>query len=163
MMREFELKYGCNPNQKPARIYMNDGSELPVAILNGRHGLVLPGCREGGFVSETQLKELVTSYNNQLSCMVNGGLQRRWWGKTKAHKAILESSGTLPPYREVNIRCHDFRHTYCTMLYEAGIDLKTAQRWMGHADEKMILHIYAHLTDKQEKKSVEKLKAFMAK
>ena len=40
MMREFELKYGCNPNQKPARIYMNDGSELPVAILNGRPGYI---------------------------------------------------------------------------------------------------------------------------
>ncbi len=49
------------------------------------------------------------------------------------------------------------------MLYEAGIDLKTAQRWMGHADEKMILRIYAHLTERQEQKGVEKLKAFMAR
>ena len=30
-MKEFELKYGCNPNQKPAKIYMKDGSELPIA------------------------------------------------------------------------------------------------------------------------------------
>ena len=35
-MKEFELKYGCNPNQKPARIYMSDGSELPIKILSGR-------------------------------------------------------------------------------------------------------------------------------
>ena len=35
-MKEFELKYGCNPNQKPAKIYMADGSELPITILNGR-------------------------------------------------------------------------------------------------------------------------------
>ena len=35
-MKEFELKYGCNPNQKPAKIYMADGSELPVKILSGR-------------------------------------------------------------------------------------------------------------------------------
>ena len=47
------------------------------------------------------------------------------------------------------------------MLYEAGIDLKTTQRWMGHADEQMILHVYAHLTDKQEQKSVERLKAYV--
>lgn len=33
-MKEFELKYGCNPNQKPAKIYMADGSELPVKILS---------------------------------------------------------------------------------------------------------------------------------
>ena len=39
-MKEFELKYGCNPNQKPARIYMADGSELPVEILNGRPGYI---------------------------------------------------------------------------------------------------------------------------
>ena len=39
-MKEFELKYGCNPNQKPARIYMADGSELPIRILCGRPGYI---------------------------------------------------------------------------------------------------------------------------
>ena len=39
-MNEFELKYGCNPNQKPARIYMADGSDLPITILNGRPGYI---------------------------------------------------------------------------------------------------------------------------
>ena len=39
-MQEFELKYGCNPNQKPAKIYMADGSELPIQILNGRPGYI---------------------------------------------------------------------------------------------------------------------------
>ena len=39
-MKEFELKYGCNPNQKPSKIYMQDGSELPIQILNGRPGYI---------------------------------------------------------------------------------------------------------------------------
>ncbi len=39
-MNEFSLKYGCNPNQKPARIYMEDGGELPVEILCGRPGYI---------------------------------------------------------------------------------------------------------------------------
>ena len=39
-MKEFALKYGCNPNQKPSRIYMADGTELPVEILNGRPGYI---------------------------------------------------------------------------------------------------------------------------
>ena len=39
-MKQFELKYGCNPNQKPASIYMPDGSELPVTVLNGRPGYI---------------------------------------------------------------------------------------------------------------------------
>ena len=39
-MNELELKYGCNPNQKPSRIYMKDGSELPVTVLNGKPGYI---------------------------------------------------------------------------------------------------------------------------
>ncbi len=39
-MNEMELKYGCNPNQKPSRIYMEDGSELPVTVLNGKPGYI---------------------------------------------------------------------------------------------------------------------------
>ena len=39
-MTQFELKYGCNPNQKPANLHMHDGSELPFTILNGRPGYI---------------------------------------------------------------------------------------------------------------------------
>ena len=39
-MKEFELKYGCNPNQKPAKIFMHDGSELPIEVLGGRPGYI---------------------------------------------------------------------------------------------------------------------------
>ena len=39
-MNELQLKYGCNPNQKPSRIYMTDGSELPIKVLSGRPGYI---------------------------------------------------------------------------------------------------------------------------
>jgi len=39
-MKELELKYGCNPNQKPSRIFMDDGSELPIKVLSGRPGYI---------------------------------------------------------------------------------------------------------------------------
>lgn len=39
-MNEYELKYGCNPNQKPSKIYMEGGSELPIKVLNGRPGYI---------------------------------------------------------------------------------------------------------------------------
>ncbi len=39
-MKEFELKYGCNPNQKPAKIYMSNGEDLPIEILSGRPGYI---------------------------------------------------------------------------------------------------------------------------
>ena len=39
-MKELQLKYGCNPNQKPSRIYMNDGSDLPIKVLSGKPGYI---------------------------------------------------------------------------------------------------------------------------
>ena len=39
-MKEYELKYGCNPNQKPAKIFMEDGKDIPLEILNGRPGYI---------------------------------------------------------------------------------------------------------------------------
>ena len=39
-MNEIQLKYGCNPNQKPARVFMKDGSDLPFEVLNGKPGYI---------------------------------------------------------------------------------------------------------------------------
>ena len=39
-MKELQLKYGCNPNQKPSRIYVADGSDLPIQVLNGKPGYI---------------------------------------------------------------------------------------------------------------------------
>ena len=39
-MNEIQLKYGCNPNQKPSRIFMEDGGDLPVTVLNGKPGYI---------------------------------------------------------------------------------------------------------------------------
>lgn len=39
-MKEFELKYGCNPNQKPSRIFMQDGSDLPITVVSGKPGYI---------------------------------------------------------------------------------------------------------------------------
>ena len=39
-MKELELKYGCNPNQKPSKIFVNDGRELPITVLNGKPGYI---------------------------------------------------------------------------------------------------------------------------
>lgn len=52
---------------------------------------------------------------------------------------------------------HQLRHSYQTMLFDAGIDIKTAQRWLGHADIKTTLDIYTHLSETRLTKSTEKL------
>ena len=62
----------------------------------------------------------------------------------------------------VRIRCHDFRHTYCTMLRDAGIDMKTAMLWLGHADEKMILRIYDHVRETRTRAAVAQLEKHLS-
>jgi integrase len=61
----------------------------------------------------------------------------------------------------VNIRAHDLRHTYCTMLRDAGVDMHQAMIWMGHADEKMILHIYDHVTDNRTQSSINQVESML--
>jgi phosphoribosylaminoimidazolecarboxamide formyltransferase/IMP cyclohydrolase len=55
-VKELALKYGCNPNQKPARVYMEDGSDLPVTVLNGRPGYINLLDALNGFQLVTELK-----------------------------------------------------------------------------------------------------------
>ena len=54
-MQELELKYGCNPNQKPARIFMEGGQDLPITVLSGRPGYINFMDALNGSVSYTHL------------------------------------------------------------------------------------------------------------
>lgn len=65
--------------------------------------------------------------------------------------------------KKVAIRQHDCRHTFATMLYDADVDIKTAVKWMGHANEEMIMRIYAHLTTKKEESAIEKVENALTK
>lgn len=122
-----------------------------AAVLRDRHGLLLPSA-DGTLCTEQAFSRAWESYNNALSRAANGGVQKRWYGRTRAHRAQLageDPDSALPPWREISLRCHDFRHTYCTNLCDAGVDLHVAIQWLGHADEKMILQIYDHVTPRR--------------
>jgi len=58
---------------------------------------------------------------------------------------------------------HCLRHTYCTMLYEAGVDVVTAQHLMGHSDIKTTLGIYTHLSQEKAERDISKLNEFLKK
>lgn len=63
----------------------------------------------------------------------------------------------------VSIRPHDLRHTYCArFLRDAGVDMKQAMIWMGHADEKMILRIYDHAGEKRARDSVAQIERMLS-
>ena len=68
------------------------------------------------------------------------------------------ASGTRPNNKKVVIprfTAQMLRHTYATLLYDAGVDVKTAQRYLGHANLELTLKVYTHLTKYKEGKSME--------
>lgn len=62
---------------------------------------------------------------------------------------------------QFSCRMHDLRHTFATMLYDAGVDVKAAQYYLGHSDLKMTLALYTHLSDEREKKERANLVGFL--
>jgi integrase len=72
-------------------------------------------------------------------------------------------SPTKIPMRITPFTPHELRHTFCTIMYEAGIDALTAKEQLGHADIKTTLSIYTHLSSQHKENDVKKLDAFLEK
>lgn len=62
---------------------------------------------------------------------------------------------------ETRFGMHQLRHTFCTMLYNAGVDIKTAQNVLGHSNVSITLSVYTHLEEKTKKVSIEKLNGYI--
>ena len=75
------------------------------------------------------------------------GCHKRWYGKTREHKALLAEEKELPPWISFTVTPYDLRHSFCTWCRDHGVELNTCIRWMGHADAKMILKIYDSVSD----------------
>lgn len=118
--------------------------------LRGLHGLLMPDAN-GAIMSEAAFRRGWNSYITALETAANG-VTKRWYGKRKE-----DCGKKLPPWKSVSIRPHDLRHSFCTMLYDYNVDLKTAMKWMGHADQAMTMRIYTHLTEEKEKKAFSSL------
>lgn len=61
-----------------------------------------------------------------------------------------------------SFRCHDLRHTFCTLMYDHGVDVQTAAYLMGHSDVTVTMKIYTHLSEERKKKSNAALLDFFA-
>ena len=128
------------------------------AALQGRKGLLITSAH-GQPVTKTTWRVVWRSYVASMETAING-VDRRWYGRTKAHKAIIAAGGTLPPWVSFTVTPYDLRHSFATMCrsMHPPIELHTVIRWMGHADARMILQVYDSVTDERETQEAERLK-----
>lgn len=106
-------------------------------------------------------------------CPSAEGLMMTKTAFTKAWKSYLrylnisagghDASRSRPKLSVIdNITPHMFRHTYSTILYNAGVDLKSAQKFLGHADINVTLKIYTHLSEQKENEAIATLNKHLA-
>lgn len=145
----------------PLRPYFYDAEGNPLR----RVGYVVPSA-SGALCSQSAWKRAWESYITALETALNG-VEKRWYHRTHEWKtahpeewAAYENLKRRKPkdaeayrlmgWREVTIRPHDLRHSFCEWCITLGVGPKTVMNWMGHSDERMIMKIYDHVTAKRE-------------
>lgn len=107
---------------------------------------------KGGMMTEDSWKRLYQSYMTDMNIQYGfGGNAPNKFSPIKLPMVIA----TFTP--------HELRHTFCTIMFEAGVDAMTAKEQMGHSDIQTTLSIYTHLLAKHKDTQVEKIDAFLAK
>lgn len=110
--------------------------------------------QNGGALTLISVDRAWESFITLLSDLQNG-FTKRWPKK--------DEEGNALPYVRSDIRTHDLRHTAATMLFDADVDVKTAQKILGHSNVSITLGIYAHLTEQKRALSEEKAFAYYEK
>ena len=157
--RENGQKYAFSAKGKTERANRQVPLLPPLkSALAGRHGYLVTSAH-GERITRTTWRVLWNSYRTCMETAING-LDRRWYGRTKEHKAILAAGGTLPPWVPFTVTPYDLRHSFATMCrsMKPPIELHTVIAWMGHADAKLILSVYDSVTDDRDKSEAERLK-----
>jgi len=128
------------------------------AVLEGRHGYLVTSAH-GERITHTTWNVLWNSYVAHMEKAING-IDHRWYGRTKEHKAILAAGGKLPEWIPFTVTPYDLRHSFATMLRDMKppIEIHTAITWMGHTDAKMILSVYDSVTDDRDRSEAERLR-----
>ena len=153
------------PVLAPLRPYFYDDNGNQIK----RIGYIV-SCVDGSMCTEAGWKRAWESYVCALETALNG-VEKRWYHRTREYKlshpdewANYEKLKRTKPkqaeeyrlmgWRSVSIRPHDLRHSFCEWSLTNGVDLKTVISWMGHTDERMVMRIYDHLSDKRESAAV---------
>ena len=128
---------------------------IPDAILpalniaskaRGDSIMVCPSIKGGDLMSLVAFQRAWQSYQHYLNLQAGG----------------KDASRSRPKIQVIdNITPHMLRHTYATMLYTAGVDVKSAQKYLGHANLEVTLKIYTHLSNEKEQQSISALNNFI--
>lgn len=124
--------------------------------LSGRKGYLITSA-SGEKVTIQAWKSAWESYVVCMETAING-MPKRWYGRTREHKKILDDGGKLPQWIEFTVVPYDLRHSFCCMCRDNHVEIKTCARWMGHKDAKMILRIYDEASDDRSQKEAERLR-----
>ena len=144
-------------------------------VLKYHHGLLI-SMHDDMVMSKIGWRRMWSSYVNAVERRVNG-CQKRWYGRRNIDKENqrkyeeLMARGMkaeaqkyrLPPWKPFTVRPYDLRHSFATYCRDNEIDILVCMRWMGHADSKMILSIYDHVSPKREEKEFQKILAVYQK
>ena len=126
------------------------------AVLQGCKGYLITSAH-GEQVTHTTWRVAWESYKTSMETAING-TPKRWYGRTKEHKQLLAEKKPLPEWISFDIVPYDLRHSFCVMCRDAGVEINTCRKWMGHADAKMILKVYDSVSDDRsetERKKIE--------
>lgn len=114
--------------------------------------------RAGTIVTQSSWSSGWRAYNNTMTNILNGDTKQPL---TPGRRSDLDKfRHPDSPRLEFSIRAHDLRHTFASMLYDAGVDVKTAQKLLGHTNPEITMRIYTHLSNMRQAASVEKMAAF---
>lgn len=125
------------------------------AALEGKHGPIIAN-EDGSPLTISGWHRLWQSYVNCMERELNG-MQKRWYGKTRAHKALLAEKKPLPQWISFTVKPYDLRHSFCTMCRDRGVEINTCIRWMGHANASMVLKVYDEVSDQRSAEEARKL------
>ena len=129
----------------------------------------IPVSKRSGLVCLSSKGEMLTKsafvrgwagFNSAMTRILNGEPVDQQGRRTDLASQISQDNENDKDGNTFLIRAHDLRHTFATALYDAGVDVKSAQYYMGHADVRMTMDLYTHISKERALEQREKLLTF---
>lgn len=125
-----------------------------------RHGLICLSAH-GKQSTEASFTKGWDGFNTAMQRIMNGEPVMQQGRRKSLEKKVAEAEAQGKEYIRFNVRAHDLRHTFATALFEAGVPAKAAQYYLGHADIRVTLDLYTHLTQEKEKATRSQIVGFL--